>query len=388
MNAIYQRLSDGKILDYTGGVDDLKAKTLRPPKRPGEDDRSVYKEDPLRVWRLIRFSGKLPGFKVDPGTLKTVEDYIRSPEGQQDLRTRLSKERIRDEFSQILAHPDGAQAVQGLNMLKDMGLLDMLSPHFRAMNDVYHDTVHHRGESVWEHTMDVLAGTPPTLIARLGALLHDAGKPSAKTEKVDSQGRNRVQFLGHEEYSRDIAQEILKDLRYPLNIISTVRNIASAHMGFRDYDTQKTKVQNRNIRVFIEKLHKDMEDALSVIKADSQSNPENKDMAQRLEMAIRDQIAKDRQSGLFNESNGYMPPLKGEDLQKMGIADGKIMGALLWHLKEIAMEGRWENLDEANRINQAQHEVETILKDKNQLESLLKTYAEEKSSKNFFTVRG
>ena len=59
INALYYTVKDFSIVDYTNGLVDLKAKTIR---MIGEPDVR-FKEDPVRMLRAIRFAAKL-GFDI------------------------------------------------------------------------------------------------------------------------------------------------------------------------------------------------------------------------------------------------------------------------------------------------------------------------------------
>lgn len=63
INALYYDIADFALIDYAGGLDDLRAGQLRligdPVKR--------YREDPVRMLRAVRFACKL-GFSIEPAT--------------------------------------------------------------------------------------------------------------------------------------------------------------------------------------------------------------------------------------------------------------------------------------------------------------------------------
>jgi len=63
INALYYDIADFALIDYAGGIDDLRAGRLRligdPVKR--------YREDPVRMLRAVRFACKL-GFTIEPAT--------------------------------------------------------------------------------------------------------------------------------------------------------------------------------------------------------------------------------------------------------------------------------------------------------------------------------
>jgi len=62
INALYYNIADFSVIDYAGGLDDLRAGRLR---LIGDDPECRYREDPVRMLRAVRFAAKL-GFKIDP----------------------------------------------------------------------------------------------------------------------------------------------------------------------------------------------------------------------------------------------------------------------------------------------------------------------------------
>ncbi len=63
VNALYYNIGDFSVVDYVGGVEDLRAGVLRLIGDPA----ARYREDPVRMLRAVRFAAKL-GFRLDPGT--------------------------------------------------------------------------------------------------------------------------------------------------------------------------------------------------------------------------------------------------------------------------------------------------------------------------------
>ncbi len=60
VNALYYNIEDFSVIDYTGGMDDLKEGVLRMLGDP----LVRYREDPVRMLRAVRFAAKL-GFRID-----------------------------------------------------------------------------------------------------------------------------------------------------------------------------------------------------------------------------------------------------------------------------------------------------------------------------------
>lgn len=79
----------GEVVDYYGGLDDIKSKTLRHVS-------SAFSEDPLRVLRVARFYGRYYdlGFIIAGETLELMRQLVSSGE-----LTHLSSERIWQESS-------------------------------------------------------------------------------------------------------------------------------------------------------------------------------------------------------------------------------------------------------------------------------------------------
>ncbi len=58
-NALYYNIEDFSIWDYVGGVEDIRARTIRLIGDP----ETRYREDPVRMLRAVRFEAKL-GFTI------------------------------------------------------------------------------------------------------------------------------------------------------------------------------------------------------------------------------------------------------------------------------------------------------------------------------------
>ncbi len=85
MNAIMKNIYTNEILDFFGGINDIKNRIIR------HIDSNTFKEDSLRVLRAMQFSSRLK-FKIDNKTIKLCKDI--------DLSD-LSKDRIYKEFEKM-----------------------------------------------------------------------------------------------------------------------------------------------------------------------------------------------------------------------------------------------------------------------------------------------
>ena len=93
INALFYNLSVDKIEDFTSGIRDLNAKLIRTPLEPLQ----TFKDDPLRVLRIIRFSSRLQ-FRIDPYTMK----YMSDSEVLRALRIKISRERVGIELGKMM----------------------------------------------------------------------------------------------------------------------------------------------------------------------------------------------------------------------------------------------------------------------------------------------
>jgi poly(A) polymerase len=62
VNALYYNIADFSVIDYAGGLEDLRTGRLR---LIGDDPERRLREDPVRMLRAVRFAAKL-GFNIDP----------------------------------------------------------------------------------------------------------------------------------------------------------------------------------------------------------------------------------------------------------------------------------------------------------------------------------
>lgn len=69
VNALYYNIADYSVWDYTGGMEDIRSRTLRLI----DDPWVRYREDPVRMLRAARFAAKL-GFSIAPETAAPIRD--------------------------------------------------------------------------------------------------------------------------------------------------------------------------------------------------------------------------------------------------------------------------------------------------------------------------
>lgn len=125
---------DGKLVDPHRGQDDLNHKTSGRPEdpvhvllRPVSDH---FWEDPLRVLRVARQFGKLASLGFTP-IMDDAFAFAARKKVQAGILSALPKERIFQEFSEILSQ---AKPSEGLGALQTLGVWDALFPNFLTKN--------------------------------------------------------------------------------------------------------------------------------------------------------------------------------------------------------------------------------------------------------------
>ncbi len=117
-NALYYDVAARQVLDFHGGWDDVQARRL---VMIG-DAVERYQEDPVRMLRAVRLSGKL-GFAVEAATAAPIGEM-----GQ--LLQHEPVARLFDELLKILL---SGNAVGCLDALRQLGLADAVHPLMSAM---------------------------------------------------------------------------------------------------------------------------------------------------------------------------------------------------------------------------------------------------------------
>ena len=206
VNALAYRPETG-LVDCFGGLQDLAEKRIR---CVGDADRR-FREDGLRILRALRFSADL-GFAVEPETARSL---LRNRE----LLDRVARERIRAEFTRLLCGKDAAAVLREFREAAAQ-FIPELHPcfGFRQRNP-------HHPYDVWEHTLRCVDAVPRGPVLRLTMLLHDIGKPLCFSAGSDGVGH----FYGHAAKSAELAEEILRRLRYDKRTVSDVTTLVRWH---------------------------------------------------------------------------------------------------------------------------------------------------------------
>ena len=300
INAMMYNPESG-LVDFFCGRRDIRKHIIRCVGKP--EDR--FKEDALRMLRAVRFKAQL-GFEIEERTELAIRKYA-------VLIKKVSKERILDELNKILLsdNPDGVRDLHRL------GLLKFILPELeRCFGEKQRNKFHIY--DVGEHIMQTIKNTPPDLILRWAALLHDTGKPCCSS--VDSNGI--IHFYGHHRESRRITVDVLHRLHMDSNSIRDIALLVENH----DY---RVEPSFGAVKRMMSKTGADLfEKLLTLQKADNAAkNPELlpeklKHIDGGLEI-YREVLAKNQPYRVTDLV------LNGRDLMEIGYRQGKEIGDTL-----------------------------------------------------------
>ena len=315
INALYLDVTTLKVFDpTTRGYDDLKKCILCCPSEPYK----TFKDDPLRMLRVIRFKTKL-GWGIDKDT------WIGIIENAHEIES-ISKERINDELSKILLSDKPSI---GIESLLKANLLSYILP------DIYNLVGIEQGKQhfgdVFKHTMKCLDNTKNDLGCRLGALYHDVGKIFTRTVN-----NGETHFYCHEDVGAKMIEPILKNLKYPNAIIAKVIMIVKYHMKFKEIADDKLP-SDKTIRKFMNEVNGYLDDILNVMNADNNAHKEGYNKPNFVNNLINQiNLIKQKETDYSNKLN---LPINGEDIKKeFKLKTSPLIGILLKKVKEAYLE--------------------------------------------------
>lgn len=113
VNALYYNIKDFSVIDYVGGMEDIKSGNLRLIGDP----ETRYREDPVRMIRAVRFAAKL-GFNIEKATEKPISEMA-------NLLGDVSNARL---FEEVLKLFHSGQGVEVFEKLRHFDLFKYLFP--------------------------------------------------------------------------------------------------------------------------------------------------------------------------------------------------------------------------------------------------------------------
>jgi len=356
INAIAMDVATGEILDPYSGRADLAEKLLRVV------DEKTFIEDPLRVFRGVQFVARF-GLKVEPKTFALMKQMVEH--GDLD---ELSKERVTDEWRKLLLK--SSRPSTGLSMMRELGIVAHYYPELVALIGTPQEKAWHPEGDVWIHTLMVVdecarigAQLLPltkgevgrefrgTLVAMLGSLCHDLGKPLV-TKMID--GKTRA--LGHEEAGVAPTKSFLKRFTFGDDVTHDVIAIVPNHLKpttlYRSF--QKGELNEKQYANAVRRLLKrlggvPLDVFLAVTEADTRGRGSASDVEEYEAGAFMRQAVSKNDLELAAKT----PLITGAELiAEFGLVEGPKIGEVMKAVEAARDNGDIETSEQARRLVQ------------------------------------
>ena len=315
-----QESSFGELIDPFNGVQDLYSKTIRTPLDPD----ITFSDDPLRMFRAIRFATQL-GFNIE----KTSYDAIRKNAHRIDI---ISTERITTEVNKMIA---SKRPSKGFRMMFDTGLLHRFFPEMVKLHGTEKiDGLTHKDN--FFHTLQVLdnlAETSENLWLRWSAILHDIAKPPTKRFEPGIGWT----FHGHEDLGARWVPKIFARMKLPLDHqMKYVQKMVQLHL--RPIALTKEEITDSAIRRLLFETGDDIDDLMLLCKADITSKNEAK--VQRYLSNYELVKLKLEEVEKKDHIRNFQPPISGEMIMTtFGITPGREVGIIKNAIKDAILDG-------------------------------------------------
>lgn len=305
------------LIDYFGGEKDLRDRVLSCVGKPHER----FQEDALRILRALRFSS-VYGFCIEDTTSQAIHAHS-------NLLKNIAAERINSELCKLLLGDSSSSVLLEYNDVISK-IIPQLAPCIGFdQNNRFHQY------TVYEHIVRAVENYPgQDLVTKLTLLLHDIGKPQCYTE--DEKGGH---FRGHGVVSRDIAEQVLTDLRFDNKTKQQVAELVLYHDS-TIAPTEKAVKRWLN-KIGEEQFLRLLDVKIADIFAHRRETQEDRISEIQKVRILTTKVLEEKQCFSIKDL-----AINGCDLIDLGIQEGPRIGELLAGALGEVIEGTLENVSE------------------------------------------
>src|SRR5437773_7073880 len=218
----------------------------------------------------------------------------------------------------------------GWDLLDASGLMRAILPEIEAMKGCEQPKQFHPEGDVFKHTRLMLDFLPKKVSVPLvfAVLLHDVAKPITAT--IDETGR--IRFSGHDRAGAQMAEQIMRRLRFSGAETEATVEMVRQHMVFKDVP----KMREAKLKRFM--ARPTFDDELELHRVDCQGSHR---MLDNYEFLLR------KREEFANEPIIPPPLVRGDDLIALGLKPGPRFGEILDAVETRQLEGNLRTREEA-----------------------------------------
>jgi putative nucleotidyltransferase with HDIG domain len=356
VNAIAAPLAaTAELKDPHGGARDIDARLLRAV------GRTAFSDDPVRTMRMARLACELE--------LEVEADTRRLARESAARITDVAAERSFYELRRLLSSD---RPLDGLELMDEAGLVRELLPELEALKGVEQNPYHHL--DVWGHTLEVLRrvleieadpeeafgplgvalarelaepladGMTRAQALRLGALMHDVGKPGTRVVNADG----RILFWGHDELGARMSRDFGRRLRTSADTAEFLAMLARHHLRL-GFLVHQRPLSRRDVYHYLRATDPvELEvTALSVADRLATRGERTREEAVESHLELAREIA--AEAIAWRKAGGPpAPPVRGDELiAELGLEPGPRVGELLETLREATFAGEVSSREDA-----------------------------------------
>jgi putative nucleotidyltransferase with HDIG domain len=261
--------------------------------------------------------------------------------------------------------------MRGLGLIDEAGLVAHLSPELERLKGVEQNPYHHL--DVWGHTLAVLEslvdlerdpeqafgelggavaaeltrpladGLTRGQALRLGALLHDIGKPP--TRKVTDDGR--ILFWGHDELGAEMIQALCRRLRTSVELSEFLAGIARHHLRL-GFLVHQRPLSRRHVYRYMRACEPIEVEVTVLSVADRLATRGERTRQEALDAHLELAREVTGEALAWRESGPQEPLVRGDELMReLGLEPGPRVGELLELLREAGFAGEVSSREQA-----------------------------------------
>lgn len=303
------------IIDLFGGISDIEKGKIKCVGNPEER----FEEDALRMLRAVRFACKT-GFTLTDETKSAISSKAH-------LIKNISKERIKAELDKAIV----SKHRHKLLLMYELGLSKHIATWLDFCIKTPQNTKYHM-YNVGIHMLKALEYAKAEKDICWAALLHDVGKPYKRI--TDKNGVDH--FKGHEETSAQIANEIMRELKFDNRMRIKITKVIALHRF--EYELTPYGIK----KALCDCSKEDFPLLLELMEADSKAH--SKDTA-LLRLEKLEKIKEIYEKVKNDPITLKELKINGNDLKNMGYSGNEIGAVLGKLLDEVLKDKNMNNKD-------------------------------------------